>query len=623
MSIKNIGRNEPCPCGSGKKYKQCCQNQLDNNNLAAKNRLLESIPELFTKARQATLQNDLLHAEKIYKDILAINPKHIPTLNNLGLLKQNQGDNFSAIIYLEKAVKLEPSAPTHSNLGISLMALERKDEAISHLKAAIQINPGDYNAHANLGIIYCSRNNYKDGYIHLYKSLQINSNYVLGLYNLACFLMRQGKYKKAQEYFQRALAIQPNNITYQNFLFCLCFDDSAFPHKYLELAKETESYYIKKRSFIYKEWPNASLSNTKQIKIGFVSGDLRNHPVGFFLENIIYAFNKDTMKLFAYSNSNQETDLTYRIKPFFSQWLMVSRFTDKELAEKIHSDGIDILIDLSGYTAHNRLDMFAYKPAPIQISWLGYFASTGLNFIDYFIADPISVPIDKQSYFSEKVYYLPNTRLCFTPPNDDIATPNSLPLIRNKYITFGCFQNLSKINDTILPLWREILKATQGKLLIKSPQLDDPLIKLEFLEYLESFNILDEQIILQGHSSREDYFNSYHSVDFMLDTFPYPGGTTTCEALWMGVPTLTLTGNTLLERQGHSMLHNAGLGDWVCKTPEDYVQKAINFSKQTDYLANLRKNLRQQSIQSPLMDAKRFAHDLEYALFDIWQQRPI
>ncbi len=288
MNIKSIGRNDPCPCGSGKKFKQCCQNKEINNSEAAKNRLLESIPDLSSKARQATLQNDLMSAEKIYLDILAINPKHIQTLNNLGLLKQSQGDNASAIIYLEKAVKLEPSAPTHSNLGISLMALERKEEAIKHLKLAIQINPGDYNAQANLGIIYCSRNNYKDGYSHLYKSLQINSQYVLGLYNLGSFLMRQGKYKQAQEYFERALTIQPNNITYQNFLFCLCFDETAFPNKYLELAKKTEAYYIKKRNFVYTDWPNCSLKNTQQLNIGFISGDLRNHPVGFFLENIIY-----------------------------------------------------------------------------------------------------------------------------------------------------------------------------------------------------------------------------------------------------------------------------------------------------------------------------------------------
>ena len=485
------------------------------------------------------------------------------------------------------------------------------------------MNPGDHIAHANIGIIYCSQDNYKDGYLHLNKSIQINPNFPISLYNLACFLMRQGKYKKAQDYFKRAIEIQPNTITYQNYLFCLCFNEKAFPHPYLDIAKELEKLYFKQRSFMFNKWPNSSDINTSQLKIGFVSGDLRNHPVGFFIENIIYALNKNKTMLFAYSNSTLETELTLRVKPNFNKWYIVKSLTDEQLAQQIYNDGIDILIDLSGYTAHNRLGVFAHKPAPIQLSWLGYFASTGLSFIDYFITDPVSVPIDKQYYFSEKVYYLPNTRLCFSPPHHEIATPNNLPSIHNGYITFGCFQNLGKINDKILTLWSEILAKTQGKLLIKNPQLDDDLIKLEFLEHLEKFNILEEQLILQGHSKRVDYFNSYHCVDFMLDTFPYPGGTTTCEALWMGVPTLTLTGNTLLERQGHSMLHNAGLGDWVCKTPEDYVQKAINLSKQPDYLTNLRKNLRQQVIQSPLMDAKRFAHDLEYALFDIWQQRPI
>ena len=620
MNIKSIGRNDPCPCGSGKKFKQCCQNKQENQSETAKTRQLENIPTLFAKARQASLQNDFITAEKNYNEILTINSKHILTLNNLGILKQNQGDHTAAITFFKRALKIEPSAATHSNLSTSLIALELKDEAIQHLKTAILMNPGDHIAHANIGIIYCSQDNYKDGYLHLNKSIQINPNFPISLYNLACFLMRQGKYKKAQDYFKRAIEIQPNTITYQNYLFCLCFNEKAFPHPYLDIAKEFEKLYFKQRSFMFNKWPNSSDINTSQLKIGFVSGDLRNHPVGFFIENIIYALNKNKTMLFAYSNSTLETELTLRVKPNFNKWYIVKSLTDEQLAQQIYNDGIDILIDLSGYTAHNRLNMFAYKPAPIQVSWLGFFASTGLSFIDYFIADPIAIPKDKQFYFSEKIYYMPETRLCFTPPNDDIVAPNDLPLIRNQYITFGCFQNLSKINDITLPLWSKILKATEGKLLIKSPQLDDPLIKLEFLEYLESFNILEDKIILQGHSSREDYLNSYHNVDFMLDTFPYPGGTTTCEALWMGVPTLTLTGNTLLERQGHSMLYNAGLENWVCTTAEQYIQKAIDFSKQIDYLSNLRQNLRQQVKLSPLMNSERFALNFEKALFDIWQQ---
>lgn len=623
MNIKSIGRNDPCPCGSGKKYKQCCQNQLDNNNLAAKNRLLESIPDLFTKALSAVDKTDTDRAKELYAQILEINPKHIKSLHNLGTLEQSLGNHQKAIILFERALKYSPNTHSYTNLGLSLMALARDNDAIIAFKKALEINPSEAITHTNLGMLLCHNNNYKDGYYHLYKSLQINPNSHLTLTNLASILRKHGKYKLAQNYYEQSLKIKKHSLTYENYLFCLCFDEMAFPKHYLESAKQAEAYYINKCKTMYSDWPNTSNKNSHHLKIAFVSGDLRDHPVGYFIENIIKNINKTKFDLYAYSNSLLETELTSRIKPFFSQWLMIHNLNDHQLAQQIYNDKIDILIDLSGYTAHNRLGVFAHKPAPIQLSWLGYFASTGLSFIDYFIADPISVPIDKQSYFSEKVYYLPNTRLCFSPPHDEIATPNNLPSLHNGYITFGCFQNLGKINDKILTLWSEILEKTQGKLLIKNPQLDDTSIKLEFLAYLEKFNILEEQLILNGHSKRVDYFKSYHSVDFMLDTFPYPGGTTTCEALWMGVPTLTLTGNTLLERQGHSMLHNAGLGDWVCKTPEDYVQKAINFSKQTDYLANLRKNLRQQSIQSPLMDAKRFAHDLEYALFDIWQQRPI
>lgn len=620
MNTKTVGRNDPCPCGSGKKYKQCCQNKNSSNSEAAKNRLLESIPNLFIKAQQAAKQNQGDIAENLYKEILTINPKHVLSLNNLGLLSQDLGKLDQAILYLQKAVKLEPTAQYHTNLARALMCKHQNEEATFHLKTALQFNPGDYLANNNLGLLLCNLNNFKEGLPYLYKAIQLNPNDYLSLYNVGVLLLKQGKHHEAGLYYRKAINTQSGQVSpYHNYLFCLCFEKGAFPHKYLSVAKELEQFY-QARVTPYKQW-NSSPKNSKTLKIGIVSGDLRHHAVSFFLEGVLSQLNKNTLKLVAYNTNPHEDALSQQLKPHFEAWYNVSQQTAQATAAQIHQHQIDVLIDLSGHTHHNGLNVFSYKPAPLQVSWLGYFASTGLGFMDYFIADPISVPTDKQSYFSEKIYYLPQTRLCFTPPHDELAPPvNALPALGNGYITFGCFQNLSKINDDMLQQWAQIIaNCPNSKLLIKSHQLEDPFIKADFAERAQQAGISYSSLCFEGGSERHDYFKSYHRVDFMLDTFPYPGGTTTCEALWMGVPTLTLTGDTLLERQGHALLTAANLPNWVCANSAEYVQKAIAFAHDVEALSQTRATLRTQVQHSALMNAANFAQQLEKALFEMWQ----
>jgi len=529
MNTKTIGRNEPCPCGSGKKYKQCCQGKENINSEATKNRLLESIPDLFTKARQATQNNNHETAEKIYKEILDINPKHTMSLNNLGLLSQNLGKTEQAIFYLEKLVKLEPSAQYYTNLARSLMVANRNTEAIEYLKKAVSLNPGDYLANNNLGLLFCNLKNYKEGIPYLYKATNLNPTDYLSLYNLGVILTKQGKHLEAGHYYRRALATKPNTASpYQNYLYGLCFDNNSFPDIYLNAAKELENFYAR---YItpYKSW-HQSLESKKSLKIGIVSGDLRTHAVSYFLQGVIENIDKNLLQLFAYHTTANEDSVTEVLKPHFFAWHNIAFLSKQQAAEQIYKDEIDILIDLSGHTHLNGLEIFAYKPAPIQISWLGYWASTGLSFIDYFIADEISIPLDKQCYFSEQIYYLPDTRLCFTPPApNSTPTPNQLPALKNGFVTFGCFQNYSKINPSVLQTWAKILSdCPNSKLFIKNGQMDDSYIKADFLEQAKLAGISLDSLIIEGASDRYAYFESYHKVDIILDTFPYPGGTTTC-----------------------------------------------------------------------------------------------
>jgi len=282
-----------------------------------------------------------------------------------------------------------------------------------------------------------------------------------------------------------------------------------------------------------------------------------------------------------------------------------------------------VLIDLSGHTAYNRLPLFAWKPAPIQVSWLGYFASTGVNEIDYLIADPWTLPESEGVYFTEKILRLPETRLCFSVPNVDVSV-SPLPALSNGRITFACFNNLVKINDAVVGVWARILNALpDSRLFLKTKQLKDFFVRQNVIARFAAHGVGADRLILEGPVLRAEYFRAYHRADITLDPFPYTGGTTSAESLWMGVPVLTLAGASFLSRQGVGLLMNAGLPEWIAADADDYVVRALSHAGEVSSLAMLRGQLRQQVLASPLFDAKRFARHFEDALFSICQiQKP-
>jgi predicted O-linked N-acetylglucosamine transferase (SPINDLY family) len=290
------------------------------------------------------------------------------------------------------------------------------------------------------------------------------------------------------------------------------------------------------------------------------------------------------------------------------------------MANRIRADGIDILIDLSGHTAYNRLPVFAWKPAPVQVSWLGYFATTGVAAIDYFVADPWTLPESEEINFTEKVWRLPETRLCFTPPDAAVAV-STLPALVNGYVTFGCFNNLSKMNDKVVAVWARVMEAVPGsRLFLKARQLTEASVRQSIAERFAAHGIDEGRLILEDYVPRENYLAAYQRVDLALDPFPYTGGTTTAEALWMAVPVLTLAGERFISRQGVGLLMNAGLSDWVASDPDDYVARALAHASDLPRLSALRGNLRAQVLASPVYDAARFAKHFETALRGMWQQ---
>ncbi len=575
----------------------------------------------------ATFQKlgNLEEAMACYGKVLALQPDSDTVNNNLGVVYREMGRLDDAAACFHKALSINPCyALAHSNLGIVLHAQGKLDAAVESYRKALSINPDYAEAHNNLASALRAQGKLGDAIEHFQKAISIKPHYAKAHSNLGLALSEQGRLVVSIESFRQAISLSLGDAAavHSQLLYVLNFISACTPAQYLAEAR-LYGNKVMAQAKPYMHWTVHPTGHAPQpLRVGLVSGDFHNHPVGFFLESILGHMNPARIELVAYPTKWEEDDLTARIKPRFAAWHSIANLNEETAARQIHADGIHILIDLAGHTAHNRLPVFAWKPAPVQATWLGYWASTGVPAIDYLLADPISVPESHRTHFTETVWYLPDTRLCFTPPEKTgsklaISPP---PALQKGYLTFGCFQNLTKVNDDVLALWGRIFDALpRARLRLQTKQLCYLGEREHLLQRLASVGIAPERVTLEGPIPREDYLAAHAEVDIILDTFPYPGGTTTCEALWMGVPTVTLAGDTLLGRQGASLLTCVGLEEWIANNKEEYVALAVGHAADVNRLAQLRAGLRQKALASPLFDAPRFSRNLEDALLGMWQ----
>lgn len=726
--MKKIGRNDPCSCGSGKKYKQCCQTRHEISPTPATASPEAPAPRLLQVALAHHQAGRLSEAEAIYRQILGAAPEQPDALHFLGVIAHQLGRNEIAVELISKAIsfdaknpvcyfhlgnalqalgkqvgavenyqralalrpnfaealsnlgnafralgKLEAALASYqraialkpdfaqaycnlgvvqqdagwlqeaeknlakaltlmpgyaealSNLGNVLKEQGRLDEAVARLEAAIDLRPDYVEAHINLGSVFKEQGRF-DAAIEIYRnSILLRPDNAEAYFNLGNAEKDEGKFAAAVEHYRRALDFRPDYLEARsNLLFTLSCSPICSTAEYLAEARDYGAL-VSSRAHPYGQWPvlaaaSANVADTP-LRVGVVSGDLRTHPVGYFLESLLAHVNPERMVLLAYPTNRKEDALTVRIKGHFSAWRPIAGMGDEAAAEMIHADALHILIDLAGHTALNRLPLFAWRPAPVQLSWLGYFASTGVREIDYLLVDAVGMPPALHMQATESVRYLPDTRLCFTPPDEDVPVA-PLPALKNGQITFGSFQSLVKIGDAVLAQWACVLDALPGaRLRLQNSLLGAPEVREGLLRRLRASGIDPDRVSMHGPMSRNAYLAAHAEVDMLLDTFPYPGGTTTCEALWMGVPTLTLAGDTLLSRQGASLLCAAGLADWVVTAPGDYVRKAIGFANDLPMLAGLRDGLRARVVRSPLFDARKFAESLENSLLDMWREK--
>jgi predicted O-linked N-acetylglucosamine transferase (SPINDLY family) len=579
--------------------------------------------KLLERAREQLVTGHFAEAETLYRQYLQRHPLQVEACYNLGLALHQQGRLDDAIACYRQALKLAPGlVEAHQNLGHAFHTQTRLSDAAKSYRQALALKPEHAELHNNLANVLKDMGQLDQAITHYEQALALNPNHAMAYNNLGNVFKDLGLLDEAIASFEKALQLNPEQLeSLGNLLFVLSYHPFCPAEQYLATAKEFGNQ-LAARAQPYQQWSTAAVDQTHPLRVGLVSGDMRTHPVGYFLENLLQHIDPRQLTLVAYATKPQEDALTARIKPFFAEWRSLAGLSDQAAAQTIHADGIHILIDLAGHTAHNRLPIFAWKPAPVQVTWLGYFASTGVAQMDYLLADAVSVPPANRADFTETVYYLPDTRLCFTPPAEDVPVAPP-PMLNNGYITFGCFQNLSKLNNQVLAAWARILHALpDAKLRLQNPQIKSAAVGEYLLGRLAEHCIAPEQVLLAQPGSRESYLNAHAEIDVILDTFPYPGGTTTCEALWMGVPTLTLAGRTMLARQGASLLACASLPEWIASDESDYVAKAISFASDAGRLQQLRTTLRDQVLASPLFDGARFARNFAAALSDIWAQHP-
>jgi len=562
-------------------------------------------------------------AVESYRRALNIESDSAKVHSNLGVTLKDLGSLDDAIVSFRRAQVVQPDyAIAHSNLGLLLKDLGKLDEAVTSFRRALNIESDYAEAHNNLGVALNDLGRLEDAVLSYRRAQVIQPDYAIVHSNLGVALYDLAVLNDAVMNYRRALVIQSDCAEAQSNLL---FSQNYLSDQPAEVLLSEARWFgkmVAQKARPYSEWHNIP-DPGRSLRVGWVSGDFRNHPVGYFVEGVLAALVGDGsihFHHFAYHNHSQTDALTERIRTCFQEWHPVMGLSDQRLAERIHNDGIDILLDLSGHTAHNRLPVFAWKPAPVQASWLGYFATTGVAEIDYLIADPWTLPTAEEAHFSEKIWRLPESRLCFSPPDLDVAV-SPLPAMTNGYITFGCLSKLSKINDAVVDLWARVLAAVPNScLLLKSPLLNEPPVRQGILRRFSAKGISTDRLILEGSSARREYLATYGRLDIVLDTFPFPGGTTSVESLWMGVPVLTLMGERFLSRQGVGLLMNAGLSDWIAADPNDYISLAVSHAGNLLKLASLRQCLRQRILMSPVFDAKRFARNFEVALRGMWTQ---
>jgi predicted O-linked N-acetylglucosamine transferase (SPINDLY family) len=581
----------------------------------------EHIEQEFKEINRLTDRGQLKKALKLCEALFVVYPEHPRVLQGLGLLRyRTLGDRQEAERLLRKAIQLKPDfADAYNNLGLVMHNAALQDEAEELFRTAVKYNPNGYKALTSLATVLITKDQIQEAQKLCERALLLNPKHPLIYQNLASIMLAYGKADEAIMYIRKSMKIMKTFSADSQLLFVMNLVPSLtqkdiFVESVRWGRKYSQNYYKKNRGHLNSNLPE------RIIRIGYVSGDFKLHPVTFHLKPVLAAHNKNRFEIFLYNSFPHVDKLTEELSEYASIYRDISSLSDDKVEALIRMDGIDILVDLAGHTAFNRLGLFVRKSAPIQVAWLGYFNTTGLSTIDYMISDLNTTPLGDDEFFSEQLYRLPNCRFCYQPMPiaPDVA---STPALQNGYLTFGSFNAIQKITPTVIALWsRLLLMIPDARIILKSKFFKDTIIKDDFLCKFLAHGISAKRIELRPSSSYVDMLAEYGDIDIALDTFPYNGGATTCEALWMGVPVVTLEGGTPISRQSKAFLYTIGNPEWVASNAEEYIEIIQHLTANVNVLQLIRSGLRQKMDSSPLCDGKTFTGQLEATYRQMWQQ---
>jgi len=497
--------------------------------------------------------------------------------------------------------------------------LVQKKDARLVANQALALNVNDAKEHCYYGLVLKGQGDLANAADAFRDAIKLQPDYAAAYNNLGIVSKDMGDIASAVGYYRKALEINPGYAScYSNLLFCLSHADVVST---ADLIAEHRRFGMQYEAVYQSAWPKHThkSNTTKCLNVGFVSADFREHSLVNFFEPVLEHLSSLTdVSLYAYSASAIEDNVTQRLKSKFKHWLKVDELTDVALAQRVKEDKIDILVDLDGHTAGNRLISFAMKPAPIQVSWLGYLATTGLSAIDYYLADAHLLPPNQfDEQFTEKIVQLPANAPFI--PSELSPEVNGLPAFNNGFITFGCFNRVEKITPSVISLWSKLLnEIPNSKLLLGSMPQDgsyDAIIKA-FAYHAISV----DRLIIHHRNTMADYLKLHHQVDICLDTFPSNGVTTTCHAAWMGVPTLCVEGKSLMSRGAMAIMLHLDLTDFVVKSHEDFVNQGLYWSQHLQYLSQVRAQLRKQFSTSALNQPKLISDHLVLAFRHMWMR---
>ncbi|MCS6851582.1 MAG: tetratricopeptide repeat protein [Gemmataceae bacterium] len=565
-------------------------------------------------------QGDWPAAVEAAQHALKLEPDNAAAWLNLGLALWDGANYEAAAAAFQCSAERQPSADAANGIGASWQQLGRLEEAVAAYRQALALDPHHPLAANNLGHALELLGRWQEAEEVLRALLARHPDLAGAHNNLGLLLRAQGRIDEARRHFRRAVVCQPALVpAHSNLLLCDQYRPGVSPADLARVHAEWNTVHaepLRARWRVHDRPPDPE----RPLNVGFLSGDFARHPVGYFLVQLLEHVDRHQVHTVCYSDRVVGDDLTERLMRAAGAWRQIRGWSHEAVADLIRADGIDLLFDLAGHTAHNRLLVCALKPAPVQLTWIGYVGTTGLKAIDYLLADRFHVPVGAERVYAEEVIRLPHGYVCYDRPTD--APPvGPLPAREAGHVTFGSFNYAAKLSPAVVALWGDILRRVAGaRLLLKYNGLDDPAARRRFGTLFGAAGIDPARVELLGWSGRPDLLATYQRVDVALDPFPYSGGLTTCEALWMGVPVITCPGDTFASRHAFSHLSNVGLTETIAHDPADYVHRAVELARDWARLADLRAGLRQRVADSPLCDGAAFARDWLAAIRGIWRR---